>query len=87
MLVYLCEQGAVSPNKYTRGNGRKDLFDHVLSKEIFDSGSSLFLFFLFFQISHQNSSPVFVRRVVKRLLNVVTDHHEWTEISWEFLAI
>lgn len=53
-VVYLCEQGAVSPNKCTRGNGRKDLFDHILSKEIFDTGSSLplilfpFLFFFFF---------------------------------------
>lgn len=41
-VVYLWEQGAVSPNKYTRGNGRQDLFDHILSKEIFESGSSRF---------------------------------------------
>lgn len=57
-VVYLCEQGSVSHNKYTRGNGRQDLFDHILSKEIFDSGSCLHFFYFFFYITHQNSSSV-----------------------------
>lgn len=74
-VVYLCEQGAVSPNKYTRGNGREDLFDHTLSKEIFDSGSSLFLFLYL-----TSEFTISVGRVVKRLPNVGTDQHEWLQI-------
>lgn len=78
-VVYLCEQGAVSLNKYTRGKGRQDLFDHTLSKEIFDSRSSLFLFLYL--------TPEFiisVGRVVKRLRNVGPDQHE---MAWNLLRI
>lgn len=58
----LFEQGAVSANKCTRGNGRRDLFDHTLSKEIFDSGSSL-PFFLYLT----SDFTVGVGRMVKQL--------------------
>lgn len=72
-VVCLCEQGAVSPNKYTRGNGRQELFDHhILSKEIVHSGSSQFLFFLYLT----SEFIIDVRRVVKLPPNVGTDQHE-----------
>lgn len=78
-VVCLCEQGAVSPNKYTRRNGRRDLFDHTLSKEIFDFLSSLFLFLYL-----SSQSVISFRRVVKRIPIVGTDQLEWVEVSWEF---
>lgn len=71
------------PNKCTRGNGRKDVFDHILSKEIFDSGSSLPLF-LSLSVFQHSDFILDVWMSVKRLPNAGTDQQRWLKSLEKF---